>query len=206
MHENQLRFWFIVQLTFYGFLVIALSIYPLIMSHYIISGHQYFILFLLLGLLFILILNKEIALKEKMAYAASIFTFFLVLFATHFFSLNQKYFSTSKPVADWIIAQGLQDRTLYVYDRLVPSIAFHLQKPVITISRYNKREIQFEDDLSFLQRYLDINDQDIFNSLIDKFQLPTLLLCRKKTAGSIDEELLSAFRNKEEIGLWYLYY
>lgn len=76
-------------------------------------------------------------------------TGFLILFSCLIFSHNELRFNSTAPIAGWIEANGMKDRQVIVYDRLLPSLAFHLDANVVSVNdgnRYLNREVQFETD------------------------------------------------------------
>ena len=75
----------------------------------------------------------------------------LTLYSSYFLQANELLLGGTRPLAQFIKAQGLQDRPVLVYNKLLPSLAFNLDRDIITINddasgQEIARETQFQAD------------------------------------------------------------
>jgi 4-amino-4-deoxy-L-arabinose transferase-like glycosyltransferase len=75
----------------------------------------------------------------------SILTF--IIYGGYFIGANELLIGGTRPIAQFIRAQGLEDQTVIVYNKLLPSLAFNLDRDIITINDGGiERETQFQTD------------------------------------------------------------
>ena len=135
-----------------------------------------------------------------------LFTFSIVMASTHFLSRNEENSSTGKIAAEWIKDKGLDDRPVYIYDKLAPSFAFHLSKEIIMIAENEKRELQFEFTDQWKNYYYDISDETREDALLLALKKPAVLIARSNRISKIDPEILSLFSQDYKSGLWTVFY
>ena len=75
----------------------------------------------------------------------------ITLYGGYFIGANELLLGGTRPLAKFIQAQGLQDEPVMVYGKLLPSLAFNLDRDIITISDDRAgyaiaRETEFQAD------------------------------------------------------------
>jgi 4-amino-4-deoxy-L-arabinose transferase-like glycosyltransferase len=133
---------------------------------------------------------------------------FLILFSTFVFSKNELMVNSTTPIAKWITTHNMRDKQIIVYDKLLPSLAFDLDKSIISINdgnRYLNREIQFEHDdhwKNFLYNLQDPQEQERLRSTLQK---PSVIVSKGDIKPGSDW-IVSGFKNKIRFGKWIVFY
>jgi len=160
-----------------------------------------------------LFLNKKLnnTNYSKPAYLGSLFIVALIFSANQFFKSNELKINSVKPIADFIIENDTNESEVMVYNYLLPSLSFYLNKNITTINhgRYTtQRETQFEtneDWKSNLINYFDKNDRSRIYLKQPKNSI--YLIKRKK---DVFPDTLQVFANKlkhkKEFEKFELYY
>lgn len=99
---------------------------------------------------------------------------------------------------------------IMVYDYMIPSTAFYLKKPIITVHQGNfntNREVQFEKDSTYKKTYINVNlpkDLKRFTNYLKADN--SVLIMRKK--GNLPDSLQHYLEKYkvEEAGKWKIYY
>jgi 4-amino-4-deoxy-L-arabinose transferase len=84
---------------------------------------------------------------EKLIFYSIMLNIILISASVMFFSYNELKVNSITPLTSWLKENSLDDRQVMVYDRLLPSASFYLQKEIISINDGNRtldREVQFE--------------------------------------------------------------
>ncbi|UOQ70062.1 hypothetical protein [Hymenobacter cellulosilyticus] len=137
-----------------------------------------------------------------------IFTLTLLLTAKPLLHQNQLAASSTSPVAQWLQEHHLDQGQVLVYDEMLPSLSFELNKTLITLQHDNddiKRETQFETDTSWQKLLVDMNDpaqQPYLKSLLT--QHPVLVV--KGELEDFWSWMLPYFPQHEHLGPWTVYY
>lgn len=137
-------------------------------------------------------------------------TMVLTIYSTYFFQANELLIGGTRPLAQFIQSQGLQDRPVLVYNKLLPSLAFNLDRNVITINDTDanhsiQREYQFETNDRWRQYWLYSDQPAARASLAELARSPSTLITR----GEVPERwnwLLGNYSNAQEIGRWTVHY
>ncbi len=152
---------------------------------------------------------KNISYKEKTIYVSLVVSSLLLIGGSIFLSVNELKINSPKPVTDFIINHQLKDRNIIIYNTRKPSIAFGLEKSIISLDdgdRGLNRETQFEQDLIWKEYLIDMNNQDDTNRLKIKMLMPSVLIIYKHGVPKTRKWLLDYFSNKEEMHNWTIYY
>lgn len=170
-------------------------------------------LLLIVGLgLFVISKNKKSTNHLKLLYIAILFIVTLIVESTMFFHYNENTVNSVKPIATFIKSKTeTQPKTIIVYDRLLPSLSFYLNQPIITIhnGRYTtKRETVFETDLRWKKttiNYAVKKDRQNILNLASKTNL--YLIIRER---AVVPDTLTHLKNKlmhsKKIGKYTVYY
>lgn len=124
-------------------------------------------------------------------------------------SSNQLQVNSAKPVTDFILAKGLSGRQIIVYNTRKPSIAFGLNKSIISLYDGDgslNRETQFEEDEKWKDYLIDVTADMGKNKLRKILQEPSVLLIHRFSLSQGMEWLPRYYGNKEIMGRWSIYY
>ena len=142
----------------------------------------------------------------------------IAIYSSYFIGANELLIGGTRPLARFIQAQGLQDEPVMVYGKLLPSLAFNLDRDIVTISDdaegYGvERETQFQADGQAgdrWQRFWIYPDQpDSKRYLESLVQSPSVLVVRGATPDSLPGSrkwMLKDYPQHETIGRWTLFY
>jgi 4-amino-4-deoxy-L-arabinose transferase-like glycosyltransferase len=154
------------------------------------------------------LLWTQVRVAPRLLALTVIFGITLLLTAKPILHQNQLAASSTRPIADWLRAQHLDEGPVLVYDEMLPSLSFELNKTLITLQHDNddiKRETQFEADQSWQKLLVDMNDstqQVYLKSLLA--QHPVLIV--KGELESFWGWMLPYFPQQEHLGPWTIYY
>ncbi|RIJ42824.1 glycosyltransferase family 39 protein [Pontibacter oryzae] len=163
---------------------------------------------LMLGGLFIL-WQRPLPSQQKLLYSALLFTLLLLPYSTHLMGSNPQFTNGSRPLAQIIKANHLEQRTIVVYNRLLPSLPFELNKDIISVQDDNddlNREIQFERDEQWREQLLQMQqpeDVERLHNLIR--QQPTVMLIKHELPVE-RKWILARYKNQEKWGSWTVYF
>ena len=134
----------------------------------------------------------------------------LVISSSIILSSNQLKTNSPKPVTDFIIKEKLDNRKILVYNTIKPSIAFGLNKSIISLydgSKSLERETQFEEDQNWKRYLIDMNNDTELQYLKQLLKKePTVLLLYKKMLPKHLEWLLDSYKNTKTMEQWTIYY
>ena len=121
-----------------------------------------------------------------------------------------------KPVTDFIIEKGLQDRNIIMYNLRKPSIAFHLNRSIISINETNPslaRETEFEQDINWKKYLIDMNKEEEQVYLKEVLAKPSVFIvyqypkyAQYPPLAPQREWITSGLQHKEKIGNWLIFY
>lgn len=147
--------------------------------------------------------------RSKAIIASMLISLFLVISSSTIFSVNQLKVNATKPITDFIINTKLNDREIYVFNRRVPSVAFGLNKSIISLNDGHEslaRETQFENDLNWKKYLIDMRDKNDVNSLKQRLIKPSILILFKYPLPEKFKWLLNYYKNKKVMENWTIYY
>ncbi|NPA67891.1 MAG: glycosyltransferase family 39 protein, partial [Chlorobi bacterium] len=127
--------------------------------------------------------SGKIPFPEKPFAVTWILTLFLIIVASKIMSLNELKINSSKPVTDFILKHNLKNRKIIIYNARKPSIAFGLNKDIISIYDGNRdlnRETQFEKDLTWKNYLINIKNNEETEKLDSITDLPSVFLTYKQ--------------------------
>ena len=206
--------WYVGIVGFYGFLLavlcllpVALTVFPEIplqMSPATIIWPAAGVIVLVL----LLTLWEQVRIAPRILAATVVFTVVLLLTAKPLMRQNELAFNGSRPLAELLRKRHLDNRTVLVYNELLPSLAFELGKLPVSIHDGNnnlQRETQFEADESWRRNLIyiqDPNQEPYLGSLL--LRHPVLLV-----KGELKQErqwMLRYFQQHETLGKWIIYW
>jgi 4-amino-4-deoxy-L-arabinose transferase len=178
--------------------------------NYKYSMSKLFILISLISLLLIYFINKKLDYSLKPFLMSLIAASLLITGSSNVLALNGTKINSPKFVTDFIIKNNLDDRDVLIYNRRLPSIAFGLNKSVISLNygHYTlKRETQFEDNLDWKKYLINMKDEKgveyIKNILENK---PTILVAYKHFPKGDRAWLLKYYKHSKKFDKWIVYY
>ena len=193
---------------------ITFSLFILSFFNFELSVNHYFAVIVLVLFAFInWFLNKKIANNNylKPAYFGVVFIISIIMSANYLFKDNELKINSVKPIAEFILENGTNESEVMVYNYLLPSLPFYLNKNITTINhgRYTtQRETQFEtneDWKSNLINYFDENDR---SRIYTKSTQNSIYLIKRKK--DVFPDTLQVFANtlkhKKEFEKFELYY
>jgi len=161
-------------------------------------------------LITILIYNsRKIDVQSKTVFSTFVVSAFLVIAASHIMSLNELKVNSPRPVTDFIIKNNLNNRMIIVYNTRKPSIAFGLNKSIISLYDGAKdldRETQFEQDTLWKKYLIDLKNENEIHKLKLILQKPTVLLVYKHPLPENRLWLIDGYDNVKNMEKWTIYY
>ncbi|HQP70194.1 MAG TPA: glycosyltransferase family 39 protein [Clostridiales bacterium] len=116
---------------------------------------------------------------------------------------------SSKIITDFIIANNLKNREILVYNSLMPSIAFALNKSIISLkdgSRKLDREVEFEKDNTWKEYFIDMEQEEGIECLKKIIIKPSVLIVYKHKLKANRDWILYYYKNREIINKWTIYW
>jgi 4-amino-4-deoxy-L-arabinose transferase-like glycosyltransferase len=144
----------------------------------------------------------------KLLLGSGAFTILLLPFSTYLLAANPSLTNSSTALAQALQAAELRHRQVVVYDKLLPSLAFELNRNFVTIqdnSRSLNRETQFETDTKWKNQFLQLNKQEDSTALASLLKKNVVLVVK----GDLPEErkwLIKYLHRKRKAGKWYIYF
>jgi 4-amino-4-deoxy-L-arabinose transferase-like glycosyltransferase len=153
-------------------------------------------------------LNGSLQAKTKIVSYSLCWSGFLIVFSTCLFSTNELTVNGTAPIAEWIVQHHMNNRQVMVYNKLLPSLSFHLDREIISLNdgnRYLDREVQFETDASWKNTLYDLRNPDDLIRLKHALKVPTVMISKRdigQNAAWMKEEL----KNSVSLGDWNIFY
>ncbi|MDP3352562.1 MAG: glycosyltransferase family 39 protein [Flavobacteriaceae bacterium] len=170
-------------------------------------------LIMIIGILLIIISkNKKISNHIKLLYISALFVFTLIAESNLFFSYNEQTLNSVKPIAEYIKTQThTRNKTIIVYDRLLPSLSFYLNQPIITVNNGNyntQRETNFETSehwKKYLINYKIKSERDLLLSISKNKN--TFLIIKNNIIEPDTIKIIEKYFNDSKIfGKYKVYY
>jgi hypothetical protein len=206
LNEND---WKKFTLYLYGYFGLScIAVFVAILIHKIDLELSY-VLILLFGLLISIFSLKNESWFYKNLSALFINTLALIVFSTFAMRSNELLLNSVKPIATCV--SSLKSKKLYVYNYLLPSMAFYTNKNIITLNNGNstsKRELQFEQNLDYQKNYYNLEEKKEITRLKSDFtaQNSIFLVRKKEIIPEYIKAEIASFGNKKYFGKWILYY
>jgi len=156
----------------------------------------------------LLLFIKRIS-QIRMAALSVAMILFFVPASTHYFENNETSANGTSEVADFVRSKKLEDCHLLVYNRLLPSLSFQLDKKLIFLNNGEfllQRETLFEKDESWKKNLIDITNDSELAYLKQLLEEPCIMVTHKTIKEENALWLKNRFHNHEKIGKWVIYY
>jgi len=141
----------------------------------------------------------------------SFVTSILLLISSGYYLSSQENseLKSSKAVTDFIKINNLRNREILVYNSLMPSIAFALNKSIISINDGNSkldREVDFEKDNTWKEYFINMEQEEGIQYLKKILIKPSVLIVYKHKLKENRDWVLSYYKNKKIINKWTIYW
>ena len=194
--------------------IITFSLFVLSFFNFEFSVNHYFAVLVFVLFAFVnWFLNKKIANSNylKPAYFGVVFIISIIMSANYLFKDNELKINSVKPLAEFIEQQSDKNSEVMVYNYLLPSLSFYLDREITTINhgRYTtQREVQFETNNHWKKHLINYFDTEDRARLLNiDVERPTYLIKRKK---DVFPDTLQVFanklKNKKDFETFELYY
>ncbi len=192
----------IIAISFIGTLLVNVDFnFPIIIG---ISG-----ILLAVSIYFIYRTNTIEASSKPMIVSFSV-SILLLINSSIFFSANELEVNSGKPITDFIISEKLDDREVMVYDVRKSSIAFGLNKSIISLNNGHNslaRETQFENDLHWKEYLINLKNKEEIQYLKEEvLKKPTVLIIYRNPLPTDLDWILGYYKFKKEMKSWTIYY
>ena len=128
------------------------------------------------------------------------------IYGGYLIGANELAFGGTRPLAEFIQSQGLEDEPILVYNRLLPSLAFNLDRDIITLNNGGvERETQFEIDNGWKHYWLDLHEPASVEQLRNLVQSPSVLVTKSKLTDEWNW-LTQNYNQSKTLGKWIIYY
>ncbi len=153
--------------------------------------------------------KKLLPVKSKAVYLSFIVGVFLLVASSKVMSDNELKVNGSKPITEFLIKENLNKRNILIYNTRKPSIAFGLNKPVVSLydGSYDlNRETQFEKDLNWKKYLINLKNENELVYLKKLQEKPSVLLLYKQELPKSRKWISEHYPNKKEMDKWVIYY
>jgi len=158
--------------------------------------------------MFIVRMSESLINIDRILLTTFLFTLFLLGFGARFMKHNELKVNSTRPIAEWIMKQNLQGKNILVYNRLLPSLAFNLNRDITSLhdgNRYLKREVDFEKNDTWKNQLYDITLSSEADRLKPVLENGTVMIVKGHVEPS-SQWILNYFTHKHEEGDWTIYY
>ena len=138
-----------------------------------------------------------------------LFAINLIFYASFFFRFNSLDVNSTRPICAFIEQNHLGNRNIVVYDELLPSLAFELDREIISVyagDHTAKRETQFEKDDHWRSNFIDATDQRESIRFKELLASKTVLVVKTKKSTPKLKTFLEGDWQQQTMGKWTLYY
>ncbi|WP_266202619.1 ArnT family glycosyltransferase [Pontibacter kalidii] len=194
-------------LVYFTVLAVALFVVPLLPVGIALPWRVLTFPVLILGA-FAILWTGERQQQQKLVYGALVFTALLLPYSAKLLAHNPQFTNGSRPVAEVIVARNLQQRPILVYNKLLPSLAFELNRSIVSLDDGTsklERELQFEQDKQWREQLLQLKRPEDMQRLRELLQQKPVLVVKNE----LPEErqwMLGYFDRQEQVGEWVVYY
>lgn len=164
-------------------------------------------MYVILGLMISLIVFQIIKIHRTQAAVpiAAAFSLLLIVFSTYFMQANPQIANDQRNVAQEAKAKLSDEGRIWVYDRRLPSVAFHAHQNIISIYNGNRelnRETRFEKTDKWKHSLIDIDDRRLKSP---SFFKGSVLLSRISDADESGfKKLEDFFAERETVDGWVI--
>jgi len=199
-------------LNFSMLILAVLAVFPFVNIDDIQLAKHYSIFpIIAIGLVFLIFRNAQ-KLERLTAPMITIITIStMILMSTFIFKGNQIKINAYKEVADFIQERNMDKRHLLVYNKILPSLAFHLNRNIISVRDGgfdHNREVQFQTNEDWRKFWLD-TDYESDKRLLKVYQQNEASIFFAKTQTKPTpwyNQMKGKYENKKVFGKYVLFY
>lgn len=150
----------------------------------------------------------KLARERIISILSVLFSVTLILFASQFFRLNSMEVNSLSPIASFLKEQNIDERNIIIYNEFLPSLAFELDKTIISVHAGNRslqREKQFQKNDRWQNNLLDMNDPENIRKLNSLLSKKSVLIVKKQLPSTL-ESIMPGNWNRKDFGKWLVYY
>lgn len=198
-------FWMFVGLIL--FIYVCLTLLPFWATNYIFDNSLYAMslaaLLLSIGALFLKVSKAHI-----ISILSLLFSLTMILFASQFFRRNSIEVNALSPVSAFLKNSHLDDRNVIIYNELLPSLAFDLDKSIVSVYAGNRslqRETQFEKDDAWRRTLINAADKGNVKKLNALLSGKSVVIVKKALPLQL-KTLMTGQWHTRRFGKWLVYY
>jgi 4-amino-4-deoxy-L-arabinose transferase-like glycosyltransferase len=159
------------------------------------------------------VINKKISNLNflKTGYLSVVFILSILFSSIHIFSKNELKINSVKPIATFINNQSKTENEVLVYNYLLPSLSFYLNKNITTINhgRYTtRREVQFETNELWKENLINYFDENDRARVLNFSSNKTIYLIKRKKDKLPDTlaTLKNTLKHQKDFGKFEMFY
>lgn len=201
----QKMYWLFVGLIF--FIYVCLTLLPFWATNYIfdisLCGMPLAALLLSIGALAL-----KVSQGRTISILSLLFSVTLIFFASEFFRHNSIEVNALSPVSSFLKNSNLDDRNIIVYNELLPSLAFELDRSIVSVYAGNhslQRETQFERDDAWRSTLISAGDKGNVNKLNALLSAKSVVIVKEALPLQLKKLMPGQWR-KRRFGKWLVYY
>ncbi|MFD1315405.1 glycosyltransferase family 39 protein [Namhaeicola litoreus] len=148
-------------------------------------------------------------LKVKMVGTTYVWALILILAGDALLIANQELFKSASPITEFLEEHHLNKRNIIVYNELRPSVAFELNKPIISLDSGNKnlnREIEFETNNTWKKYLINMHNPEEVTNFKNNTDFDQTVLIVYKGFHPEDEWLKNEYKNSHKLEKLMIYY
>ena len=202
LNRTQLLVYFILASIVY----VALIVLPIAVPR--IDAIPYIVVPVVCLVISIVVRFMDLPLPRIMMISSLSFGFTLLVYSSLFFHFNSIEVNTISPMASFIKQKHLNERQIVVYDELLPSLSFELDRDIVSVYSGNsslKREVQFEQNKVWQTSLVDATANAGFNDLGNLLVSESVIIAKNELSPEF-RAIMKGEWKKETFGKWTLYY
>ncbi|MEO0458887.1 MAG: glycosyltransferase family 39 protein [Cyanobacteria bacterium P01_A01_bin.114] len=155
------------------------------------------------GLLFTLI---KAGVRFRLVAMALVSSLLLLIYSGYFLSVNPFWVKTTQPLAQIIRTRQLQDLPVLVYNETLPSLAFNLDRDLITINGGDiNPDVRFQTRSAWRDHWVQMDEIDSARYLRRQISSPSVLIVSGKLPLRLSW-MQTNYTRSEQVGRWTLFY
>jgi 4-amino-4-deoxy-L-arabinose transferase len=157
----------------------------------------------------VIFIRIKVSLKGKMLGLTYVWALILILAGDAILIKNQELFKSAQPIKEFLETHNLNDRIIIIYNELRPSVAFELNKSIISLDSGNKhldRESQFETNDAYKKKLVDLHNREEVANFRKNTDLNQTVLIVYKGFHPEDKWLKDEYKNSQNLEKMTIYY
>ncbi|POY36771.1 hypothetical protein C3K47_10465 [Solitalea longa] len=201
------QYWRWIVFTFQGIILLALLVCKFALPEWNLPWWLMLIpaIALLISIMCCLRIKTE---QRAIVLLVSISTTTILIYSALLMHFNSLKVNAITPIADYIKARSFTQRPVLVYNKFLPSLAFELDKEIISIydnENALKRETQFEKTSAWKKQLINIHESSELLYLKSLLQRKSVIVAKSELPKEI-RELMDTTWQKEAFDKWTVYF